>query len=280
MSEARRNFPSDAKFATHLGIDKAQYSRIKNGDTGQVLSEPKWIHIARKLRVNIGNAPQWVTVQTPVFMFVTAQLEMCQQNGLSTILCDLSDIGKSHAAQHYAQTHKNAVYVDCSQVKSRQKFIRFIAREFGVGHSGKYADVYEDLVFYIKSLENPIIIIDEAGDLDYTAFLELKALWNATEFACGFYMMGADGLEAKMRRSIDCKKVGFAEIFSRFGKRYISVTPRNSEEQNMFLKQTAALIIKANAAPGTDVNKMITQTLGDDGKPSLRRIRKEITKAA
>jgi len=39
---------------------------------------------------------------------------------------------------------------------------------------------YEDLVFYLKTLPYPLIIFDEAGDLQYDAFLEIKALWNAT----------------------------------------------------------------------------------------------------
>ena len=75
-------------------------------------------------------------------------------------------------------------YVDCSQVKSKQRLIRYIAHEFGISTNGRYVDVYDDLVFYLKTLEAPLVILDEAGDLQYEAFLELKALWNATERCC------------------------------------------------------------------------------------------------
>jgi DNA transposition AAA+ family ATPase len=167
--------------------------------------------------------------------------------------------------------------VDCSQVKSKQKLVRYIAKEFGVGGTGRYSDVYENLVFYLKTLPTPLIILDEAGDLDYSAFLEIKALWNATELACGWYMMGADGLKEKIRRAIDGKKVGYTEIFSRFGKRYGKVVPTAREDGETMLQASAAMIIKANN-PGVDVNKLLRSTMGEDNVPSLRRIYKELAK--
>jgi len=280
LAESRQLFDgSDAKFAISLGINNAQYSRIKNGDTTKVLADAVWISLARRQGISVNNAPAWKIANTPVFQFITAQLEICQNDGISSLLCDLSDIGKTVAAVHFAKTHKNAVYCDCSQVKSKQKMIRYIAKEFGVGNSGKYADVYEDLVFYLKTLPNPLIILDEAGDLQYDAFLEIKALWNATEHTCGYYMLGAESLQEKMRRAIDHKKVGYTELFSRFGKKYGKVIPIGKEESEKLLNQTAAQIIKANAAEGTDVNKLLRQTMGEDDRPSLRRIYTKITTA-
>jgi len=269
---------SDAKFSVSLGINGAQYSRIKNGETERVLSDANWIGIARRLGVNLSNTPEWKTAETPVFKFISAQLEACRKESLSSLLCDLSDIGKTYTAVHYAKTHKNVVYIDCSQVKSKQKLIRRIAKEFGVGSTGRYADVYEDLVFYIKTLDRPLIILDEAGDLNYEAFLEIKALWNATDMCCGYYMMGADGLKEKIKRSINGKKVGYTEIFSRFGKRYGNVIPFGKNDRDEVLQITAAMIIKVNAPEDADVNRILKKTLGEDALPSLRRIYKELSK--
>ena len=268
---------SDAKFAVSLGINNAQYSRIKNGELERVLSDANWISIARKLEVNISDTPEWKTAETPVFKFITKQLEICQNGRLCSMLCDLSDIGKTYTARYYAKTHKNAVYIDCSQVKYKQNLIRQIAKSFGVGNTGRYTDVYEDLVFYLKTLPTPLVILDEAGDLSYEAFLEIKALQNATDKICAFYMMGADGLKEKIRRSIDNKKVGYAEIFSRFGKKYGIVIPESGEEKLKMLKVTAIMIIRANA-PDVDANRLLKGTIGEDNTPSLRRIYTEIVK--
>lgn len=278
MARARENFSgSDAKFATSLGINGAQYSRVKGGETERVLSDANWITIARKLGVGLSTEAAWKTANTPVFQFITAQLEMCQRESVSAMICDLSDIGKTFAARHYVKTHKNAILVDCSQVKTKRALIKQIAKEFGVGTTGRYAEVYEDLVFYLKTLPTPLIILDEAGDLQYDAFLEIKALWNATEMACGYYMMGAEGLQSKMTRAINNRKVGYTELFSRFGKRYGKAIPEGDGGKKV-LQATALMIIKANATESANVNKIYASTLGQDSVPSLRRIYKELAK--
>jgi hypothetical protein len=274
LAERRNNFAgSDAKFAVSIGINNAQYSRIKNGETERVISDQNWLSLARILEMSVGNTPVWNIARTPVFDFITGQLAFCQSNATSRLLCDIADIGKTFSAKAYVRSNKNAIYVDCSQVKTKQKLVRFIAKEFGVGHTGKYSDVYADLVFYLRSLPSPLIILDEAGDLDYAAFLELKALWNATERSCGWYMMGADGLREKIRRSIDCKKVGYTEIFSRYGSRYQKASPDGSEELRKFKTVHAALIIKANCDKDVNVQQMIART-----DYSLRRIADELRK--
>ena len=204
----RENYPSDAKHAASLGIATSVYSAIKNGQTDKALSEANWITIARRLGVNLRGDIEWKPARTATFDFITKQLEFCQQSGLSAILCDIPNIGKTFTARYYVKGHRNAIYVDCSQVKTKLKLVRKIATEFGVSGNGRYSDVYDDLVYYLRSIDTPLIILDEAGDLQYEAFLELKALWNATERCCAWYMMGADGLKEKIERSIEHKKVG------------------------------------------------------------------------
>lgn len=272
MNAHRAGYTSDAKHSIVLGINNAQYSRIKGGELTKVIAEQKWISLARILGVELKQNRPWETVNTETFSYITTQLESCQNRSISAIFCDIAGIGKSHTAKHYAQNNTNAVYVDCSQVKSKQKLIRKIAREFGVDHSGRYADVYDDLVYYIQHIPTPLIILDEAGDLDYSAFLELKALWNATEYLCGWYMMGADGLEQKINRQKDCKKVGYAEIFDRYGNGFKKVTPNGNDALREFNMQQIALVSKANYST-VSPTVMYGKTMG-----SLRKVRVEIEK--
>lgn len=259
MMKQRQNFEgSDSKYATSLGINKAVYARLKKGETERVLAEHKWISLARKLQVQLDGGSAIKIAQIPVYTYITKQLEYCQKNSCAGIFCDLADIGKTVTAKHYAQSNKNVVYVDCSQVKTKQKLVRYIARQFGLDSNGKYADVYEDLVYYLKAITTPLVILDEAGDLDYAAWLELKALWNATEDACGWYMIGADGLETKIRRFIGCRKVGYTEIFRRFGSRFQHIVPSGLEERKQFLDMQAAMIIKLNE-PSAKVQELIAK---------------------
>lgn len=269
----RANYPSDAKHAASLGITTSVYSAVKNGQTDRVLSDANWISIARKLGVSLHGEIEWKAAKTPTYQFITAQLEACQSSGISAILCDLPNIGKTFTARHYVKTHPNAIYIDCSQVKTKLKLVRKIAAEFGVDSKGRYSDVYEDLIYYLGSIDCPLIILDEAGDLQYEAFLELKALWNATERCCAWYMMGADGLKEKINRSIECKKVGYTEMLSRYGDRYSKVTPDDSKERTKFLIEQARIVAKLNAPEGIDAGEIARKTGG-----GLRRVYTEIEK--
>lgn len=269
--EAQRNYPSGTKLAVALGINPSVLSRIKNGETENVLAPGLWISVARKLEVQINETAKWATAKTPVYNYIYTQLEACQKHGISGLLCDMADIGKTYTAKQYALENKNAVYIDCSQEKTKNKLIRAIAKELGVTHTGRYAEVYADLVFYLKGTLNPLIILDEAGDLEYPAFLELKALWNATE-GCGWYMMGADGLKVKIEGNLERKKVGYTEIFSRYGSRYQKIAPVGKDDIEAFKQAQVALITKANN-PIADVQKMYVKTNG-----SLRRIKIELQK--
>lgn len=271
LSQRAKFEGSDAKYATSLGINKGIYARLKKGEIERVLSDAKWIHIARKLDVNTGSQSQWKTAKTAVFNKIYQQLSYCQQQGISSIFCDKADIGKTHTAKDFVKENNNAIYIDCSQCKSKQKLVRAIALEFGVDSTGKYSDVYADLIYYLKSIDKPIIILDEAGDLDYGAFLELKALWNATENYCGWYMMGADGLEAKINRAIGNKKVGYTEIFRRYGSKYQKATPLVKEERDVFIQNEIVAIIKANGVQPTQ--ELVLKCRG-----SLTRVKIEISK--
>lgn len=269
----RGNYPSDNKHAAALGISASVYNVLKKGKIDKQVSDTNWICLARRLNVTLGNEMQWKAAETPTFVYITEQLAMCQESSVSAVLCDMANIGKTFTARLYVKSHKNAIYVDCSQVKTKQRLIRYIAKEFGVNSSGRYCDVYDDLCFYLKTLERPLIILDEGGDLQYEAFLELKALWNATERCCAWYMMGADGLKEKMNRSIECKKVGYTEMFSRYGDKYSKVTPEDGKEREAFLKAQAAMVAKLNAPEGTEIMQVVRRTGG-----SLRRVYTEIEK--
>ena len=236
IASDRENYPSDNRHATALGIAASVYNAIKKGNYEKQVSDANWVGIARRLGVQLRMEMPWTAAKTPTYVFISKQLEACQDSGLSAILCDMPNIGKTFTAKAYVKQHRNAVYVDCSQVKTKLKLIRYIAKEFGVGSYGRYSDVYEDLVAYLRTIDTPLVVLDEAGDLQYEAFLELKALWNATERCCAWYMMGADGLKEKINRAIEGKKVGYTEMLSRYGDTYSKVTPDDAREREKFLK--------------------------------------------
>lgn len=222
----RDNFEgTDGQFAKSIGINGSVFSRLKKGEsTVKVLRDEKLIRIGRQLSVQMNQLPDWHVVKTPVFEFITEQLKYCQEMAVARIFCDHADIGKTTAAKYYMLNNKNVFYVDCSQNKTKRQLVKAIATLLGVGTEGALKEIYKDTIYVLQCTSTPLIILDEAGDLDYDAWLEIKAMWNALEGACGWYMMGADGLKAKINRHIRSEKVGYAEIFRRFGSDYMRLT--------------------------------------------------------
>ncbi|MCF6184225.1 MAG: ATP-binding protein, partial [Bacteroidales bacterium] len=88
---------------------------------------------------------------------------------------------------------------------------------------------------------------------------------------CAFYMMGADGLKAKIERNINNEKVGYTEIFRRFGGRFQKVSPQGKEAVEQFNKEQLATVAKANGMK--DIRQLYSKTNG-----SLTRLKIEYLK--
>jgi len=199
LLEARENYGgSDSDYAKSKGIKPAIYSRIKNGETERILSDTVWITLGRELQVKVYE-DKWKVARTSVYNEIEDNLRFCKELSKSMVLVDDCGIGKTYCTKHIIRKMKNTFYVDCSQAKTKQQFVRLLAKTVGIDNTGKYVDVKANLKYYLTTLELPLIVLDEAGDLEYTAFLELKELWNGTDGVCGWYMIGADGLRDKNR---------------------------------------------------------------------------------
>ncbi|WP_312078418.1 ATP-binding protein [Chryseobacterium sp.] len=266
----RDNFGgTDAAFAKIYGLSGAVYSRLKSGEIEKIISDSQWIQIGRELEVQTRKS-NWKVVRTKVYENIEGSISFCQQFSASMILVDDCGIGKTFSAKNVVKGLKNAFYVDCSQAKSKQQFIKLLAKTLGIDPKGKYVDVKANLKYYLGQLDHPIVILDEAGDLEYTAFLELKELWNATDGFCGWFMMGADGLRSKIEKGINSKKVGFAEIFSRFSDEYIKLTPVGVADKKAFRHELLQQVATANHTGTTPVETLVKKCL--DKETTLRHL--------
>ncbi len=261
LLKRRKNFGgTDASFAKIYGLSGAIFSRLNKGEIEKIISESQWLQIGRELGINLKKT-NWKVVRTKVYDNLEASITFCQHYSASMILVDDCGIGKTFCAKAIVKTLKNAFYIDCSQAKSKQAFIRLLAKTLGIDNKGRYADVKANLKYYLNQLQHPVIILDEAGDLEYTAFLELKELWNATDGFCGWYMMGADGLRAKVEKGIDCKKVGYAEIFSRFSDEFVKLTPSGKDDKKAFRLELLTQVATANHTGKRPVEELVLQCM-------------------
>ena len=85
-------------------------------------------------------------------------------------------------------------------------------------------------------------------------------------------MMGADGLKSKITNNVERRKVGYAEIFSRFGGRYQRITPEGREDMEHFKKEQMMMIAHVNNSQ-IEPQEMYAKTQG-----SPRRVFIELQK--
>jgi hypothetical protein len=273
LDQRARYEGSDSAFAKSLGVSGSIFNRMKKGETDSLVTFAKWLMLGREFDINL-NERKWKTARTEVFNIIEEDVLFCQAYSKARICVDDCGIGKTYTARYLSKSLKNCFYVDASQSKTKVQFIKALAKTVGTENKGRFADVKENLKYHIKALTCPVIIIDEAGDLEYNAFLELKELWNSTEHACGWYMMGADGLRAKIERGIENKKVGFREIFSRYSEKYTTITPaEKNERQNFYIKMIMDVLM-INGCEQDDAKAIAKRCLNNDNSGHVSGLRR------
>lgn len=275
LLEQRKKFDgTDQQFAKQWDINYSVFSRLKTTtDYTGLLRDAQWLNLGRELDVQM-DARKWNMARTDVFNMIEQDVLFCKDYAKGMICVDDCGVGKTFSAKYLSRTVQNCFYVDGSQAKSKQAFIRLIAKTIGVDDKDKYVKVKANIKYALRMLPNPVVIIDEAGDLEYSAFLELKELWNATDKACGWYMMGADGLRAKIERGISNKKVGYAELFSRYSERFSTMVPRDRKEKIDFYRKLITDVLSVNMTNKTKLNEIVKRCLTNDDSGNIGGLRR------
>ena len=263
---ARKNFGGDdkfdAKFARSMDINPSIFSRIKKGERNGLLSSATWLRLGREFNVST-NTRKWNAVETEVFVLIREDILFCKQHSKSLIFVDNCGIGKTFTAKYLSKTLKNCFYLDCTQCKKKNEFIKALARIVGVEVKGKIVDIKENTKYYLSMLESPVIIIDEAGALDKDALGMVQEYWNATEGLVGWYMMGANALRNKISTGVSKDKDYFAELFSRFSETFSSIVPTEKGKQAVidFYLKLINDVVSANISDRTKLNLIVKQCL-------------------
>jgi DNA transposition AAA+ family ATPase len=221
--------------------------------------------------------PNWKLAKTKVFEAISNDVALCKEHSKAMIFVDEPEIGKTVTAQHLAATVNNCFYLDCSQSKTRILFVRAFAKALGITRNGTAWELKEAVKARLNELHRPVVILDEAGDLQHEAFLELKEYWNATEGRCGWYLMGADGLRSKLEGGIKYQKVGYRELFSRFSGRYLSIVPANKADRQAFYSELITDVLKVNSSDKAIIPKLVTKCLNSDAQGEIAGLRRAET---
>lgn len=274
LIEQRGNYDgSDAAFSRKYGISGSVYSRMKAGEREGLLQPAKWISIGRELNVNHTDRT-WVAVETEVFKTIREDVKFCQRYSKSRIFVDNCGIGKTFTAKYLANNERNVFYIDCTQCRKKNAFIKALARVVGVEIRGRYEDMKEETKYYLTILPTPIVIVDEAGALDKDALGLLQEYWNATENRCGWYVMGANALRSKINRGVAHDQDYFAELYSRLSEKFSTVVPPEKNEKVNFYRRLITDVVSANLDDAGKLDEIVNRCLVMDANGNVGGLRR------
>ncbi|WP_163444948.1 AAA family ATPase [Flavobacterium columnare] len=215
---AQVSFSSQVKVANKAGVSNAIISQMINNKWDSIADE-MWRKVKIKLRIEL----DWITAETNNLKQLINFLTEAQKQGISFAVSDSAGVGKSEAYKLYAKLNRNVIYVECKTYWNTKDYIKALVTACGLddyGTTKKLADTFTD---YLAGLENPIVIIDQIdklkdGSMDY--FIDL---YNDLSNHCAFCLSGVHAFEKRMRRGESRDKTGYAEIWSRIGKKFVKL---------------------------------------------------------
>jgi hypothetical protein len=175
--------------------------------------------------------------------------------------------GKSFLSEYYEQKRENVYVISCSEYFNRKTFLQYILSKMGKPNTGLSVPEMMDLIIELSMRkENPLFIFDEFDKVSDSILYFFITFYNRLEGFAGMTMMATDFLQKRIMKGKRNNKKGYAEIFSRIGRRFITL-PEPSEAE---VKQIA----KANGI--TDPQDL--HSIYNESDLDLRRVKRSVHK--
>lgn len=252
---------SQNKVAKKAGVSSATISQMINHNWDLIKPE-MW----RKVQANLHIDFEWNTAQTANLKAITEMLTSIQDRSMSIGVSQPAGIGKSHSYKHYARKTKNVILVECKNYWSKRTYVRQLMSSSGLDTFGTTEELIERFIDYLKGLEKPLVIIDQADKLKDPTLDLFMDFYNELDGYCAFLLSGVPALEKRILKGVQKDKIGYCELWSRIGRKFIPLKKPNAAD--------VEAICIANGISDVDVIDAIwIQSDGD-----LRRVRRDIEK--
>ncbi len=140
-------------------------------------------------------------------------------------------MGKTTALRTYAR-QKNVFYVSYDKTMNASQFFISLLRELAIPYTGTLNDMMNYAADKLNRLENPLLVIDEAGKLTHSMILYLQVLRDRTCTNCGIILAGMPYFKMNLQKNAEREKEGYAEFLRRINiwHAFIGLQPKEIEE--------------------------------------------------
>lgn len=255
-------YESQNKAANSLkGVSAATISQMLNGNW-ELIKDEMWRNVA----VQIGyKNERWEAVETTDYRRMMALLDDVKANSLVMGITGDAGTGKTFACKQYIASHKQTYLLCCNEYWNRKLFLTELLTAMGRDYTGfTVGEMMHEAVRTLKMQESPLLILDEADKLSDQVLYFFITLYNHLEDECGIVLCATNHLEKRIMRGIKLNKKGYNEIWSRLGRKCISLKGVSSAD--------IAAICEAN---GVETNSDIDNIISDC-ESDLRRVKRRV----
>lgn len=253
---------SQNKAANSLnGVSSATISKVLSGQW-ETIADEMW----RTISAQTGAKSEgWQVVSTRAYDVMTFTLDNAQTDALVLAVTGEAGSGKTEAIKNYTAGHANAYHLVCSEYWNRRTFMGKLLKCMGVGVSGTtVSEMMDDIVDTLKRKDAPLIVLDEADKLTDQVLYFFISLYNQLEGHCGIILTATSFLKKRIERGVRLNRKGYAEIYSRIGRKFVALPLLNSED-------IAAVCVANGVSDAKSINSIIDEAEGD-----LRRVKRSV----
>ena len=264
-----QKYPSQNKAAGSLeGISAGTLSSMLNGNWSRI-SDAMWTKVAEQVKPTCSSsATGWTIVETGAFQEISYAMQDAQEYMNVTWVVGEAGCGKTTTGRLYAESHKEAFYILCSEDMLKGEFVRTIARRLGIRSEGyTVRELWQEIIDSIIQMERPLIIFDEADKLPESVFQYFISMYNNLEDRCGVVFLSTDYIKRRISNGLRYGRKGYKEIFSRIGRKYFDLEPTSAQD-------VYAICTANGITSREDIDKIIKE--GDGYDFDLRRVKKSV----
>lgn len=171
--------------------------------------------------------------------------------------------GKTETAKQYDADNGNAFRLSCNEYWDKKWFLKELLSKMGKESDGMtMPEMMQKVVVSLKSIANPLIILDEADKLQDNVLLFFITLYNELEDHAGIMLMATHFLERRIKRGVAAQRKGYREIYSRIGLRFIE------------LEQTSYADVKSVCEANGVTDDRAISAISKDCDGDIRRVKR------
>lgn len=250
---------SQNKVAAKAGVSSATISQIIN-NKWDLIADEMWRKIQSGLNINMS----WMIAETDNFKGIFELLAATQNRHLAIAIAHNAGAGKSVTYRSYAKSQNNVIYIECKNSWSKKSYVEHLNRVCGKRPSGTTEEMINQFQSFISTLKNPLIIIDQFDKLKDSSMDLFMDFYNDLEDHCGFVISGVPALEKRIVRGVQHDKIGYRELFSRIGRKFIKL-------DSLSLNDVSNICL----SNGVD-DKETIQYIFNNSEGDIRRVRRDV----